>query len=125
KREYAENNRTYERKGWMACEQPDGTIDADCQKREEAKGEQGVPREQLLFSSLMENFDAFATKETFKTETPALREKQAKTAAKPEPPMEMEPQTEQCNYLPEKIYAALFFFTLGALIFTLFFRRRR
>lgn len=60
KREYAELHTTYEPKGWFACELADGSIDGECKKREEAKGNQGVPREMLLYSSLMVDFDAFA-----------------------------------------------------------------
>ncbi len=59
KAEYAEKYKTYEAKGWIACEQSDGSIDEECERREEAKGDQGVPREQLLYSSLMEDFEAF------------------------------------------------------------------
>jgi len=57
--EYAKANETYKAKGWMACEKADGSVDEECRQREEAKGNQGVPREQLVYSSLMENFDLF------------------------------------------------------------------
>jgi parallel beta-helix repeat protein len=59
KLKYAEIHKTYEAKGWFSCELADGTLDQECIKREEAKGDQGVPKEQLFYSSLMENFDEF------------------------------------------------------------------
>jgi hypothetical protein len=59
KREYAELHKTYEPKGWFRCELADGSIDEECRKSEEAKGDQGVPREMLLYSSPMADFDAF------------------------------------------------------------------
>lgn len=110
KRDYAEENKTYEYKGWMACEQPDGKIDEECRIREESKGNQGVPKEELLYSSLMENFDEFATKEAenTKVQIEKIRENEG----------------EICNYLPEKIYAALFFLTLAILIIVIFIKRK-
>ena len=59
KKAYADEHRTYEAKGWFACELEDGTVAEACREQEEAKGNQGVPREMLLYSSLMEDFDAF------------------------------------------------------------------
>jgi hypothetical protein len=59
---YAHEHGTYQAKGWIACEKADGSIDEACRRREEAQGDQGVPREQLLYSSLMEDFEAFADK---------------------------------------------------------------
>lgn len=61
KRSYAEEHQTYREKGWFACEREDGSIDEICRAQEEAKGDQGVPREMLLYSSLMEDFDAYAS----------------------------------------------------------------
>lgn len=63
KLKYAHHNKTYVPKGWVSCEKEDGTIDQDCVKQEEAKGNQGVPREQLFFSSLMSDFDVFVKEE--------------------------------------------------------------
>lgn len=63
--EYAKEHKTYEAKGWIACEQDNGNIDEQCKQREEAKGDQGVPKEQLFYSSLMEDFEAFADNSVF------------------------------------------------------------
>ncbi|MBU0706254.1 right-handed parallel beta-helix repeat-containing protein [Patescibacteria group bacterium] len=63
KREYGEVNKTYEAKGWFVCELPDGGVDEACRKKEEAKGNQGVPKEKLFYSSLMENFDDFSVED--------------------------------------------------------------
>ena len=57
---YAERFKTYEAKGRRVCEREDGTFYQECIKIEDAKGDQGVTKEQLLYSSLMEDFDEFA-----------------------------------------------------------------
>jgi parallel beta-helix repeat protein len=63
KKRYAEIEKTYEAKGWMSCETQQGILDEECVERESAKGEQGVLKEMLFFSSLMENFNEFAISE--------------------------------------------------------------
>jgi parallel beta-helix repeat protein len=65
KRDYAEEHKTYEHEGWVPCELSEGEIDEDCIKKENAKGGQGVSKEQLFYSSLMENFDEFVIEESF------------------------------------------------------------
>lgn len=76
--EYAKKYETYSAKGWMACENNNGTIDEICKKREEAKGEQGVPRKMLFYSSLMEDFDLFVEENLLGKISNVLREKEQK-----------------------------------------------
>ncbi len=61
--ELAEEEKTYEAKGWFSCEQEDGTIDEQCRAQEEAKGEIGVPREYIVFEPLMADFDEYVIEE--------------------------------------------------------------
>jgi parallel beta-helix repeat protein len=82
KRAYAETHKTYEAKGWFSCELPNGTIDEECRIREEAKGNQGVPREQLFYSSLMENFDDFVVENEINQLDVWSKEKQDKEKPK-------------------------------------------
>ncbi len=56
---FANDNNTYVPKGWVSCELDNGTIDQECVIREESKGNQGVPKEQLYYSALMDYFDDF------------------------------------------------------------------
>ncbi len=78
KLDYAKENETYKAKGWIACEQTDGSIDEQCKQREEAKGEQGVPKEQLIYSSLLENFDVFIDEGVFEKISSLLPKKESK-----------------------------------------------
>jgi len=64
KKDYAEKYKTYEAKGWFKCELPDGSINSQCIEQEKAKGNQGIKRELLFYSSLMENFDEFVIHES-------------------------------------------------------------
>lgn len=76
---YAKENETYKAKGWIACEKADGSMDEQCKQREQAKGgEQGVPKEQLFYSSLMENFEIFVDKNVLDKISSILPEKELK-----------------------------------------------
>jgi parallel beta-helix repeat protein len=63
KLKYARENKTGEMQGWMACTKEEGGVDEDCLEREIANGVRGIPAEQLLYSSLMDNFDEFVIDE--------------------------------------------------------------
>ncbi|MBU1682479.1 right-handed parallel beta-helix repeat-containing protein [Patescibacteria group bacterium] len=108
KRDYAELYKTYENKGWFACELPEGGVDEECKEREDAKGNQGVPKEQLYYSSLMEDFDEFAAKSFWGGAE-----------------VEDSEDGEECNYGPEKAYTFLFFITFIALIVMIVLYRRK
>jgi parallel beta-helix repeat protein len=56
----AEREDTFTQKGWFYCEVEEGKVDKDCVERERQKGNQGVPREYLPYSSLMYNFEVFS-----------------------------------------------------------------
>lgn len=95
--------KTYVRKGLMSCNE-DGVVDLECVERERNGNDIGVPSEILGYSPLMYNFDDYILEEYIFAEygdTECL-------------------ECEVCNYLPEKIYSALFFTTL-ALLFTMIF----
>jgi hypothetical protein len=47
----------------MACTKEEGGVDEDCLERGTTKGVKGIPAEQLLYSSLMDNFDEFVVDE--------------------------------------------------------------
>ena len=108
----AEEEKIFEEKGWFACEIEEGVIDEECRKREEAKGNQGMPRDLFVFEPLMENFDEFVIKKPKNAKSQTEEMKSEKT------------EEETCNYLPEKIYAVLFFITLAVLIIVIFIKRR-
>ncbi|MCD4705287.1 right-handed parallel beta-helix repeat-containing protein [bacterium] len=61
----AENEKIFKEKGWFACEIEEGLVDKECVKKEEAKGNQGMPRDLFVFEPLMENFDEFVVKKPF------------------------------------------------------------
>ncbi len=59
KKEIAERDAIWEPKGWFGCETAEGVIDEECLAREEAKGNQGIPREWMVFDPLMTDFDTY------------------------------------------------------------------
>lgn len=117
KKEYAEKHKTYEWKGWWVCLKEDNSVDLECQEREEAKGKQGMPREELHYSSLMEDFDAFAVPEEI------YEEEEHSDAFVIEEPEAMPEQQEQSS--KDKGLVPLFsLFILIALIIVIFKYRK-
>jgi len=55
-----ERDGLWEEKGWFSCETEEGVIDEECFAREKAKGNQGIPREWMVFDPLMADFAEFA-----------------------------------------------------------------
>jgi hypothetical protein len=147
KREYADLHKTYEPKGWFACELADGSIDEECRRREEAKGKQGVPREMLLYSSLMPDFDVFVLekKDTDEMDSGDAQDEQGsegdvekpKQEAKEQEPVEMASrENDQKKLRNDSIYEELleswpvsllcFFVLIAAIVsFRLIVRRRQ
>lgn len=60
KMEEAEGDGLWEVKGWFVCEIEEGLLDEECLAREKAKGNQGIPREWMVFDPLMADFDTYA-----------------------------------------------------------------
>jgi hypothetical protein len=94
KRAYADEHETYVAKGWFVCEQEDGMVDEACVESEEAKGKQGVPREMLLYSSLMADFDAFVV-EMEEVDEVEWEEHQEEIEAEPDVKKEEEKKTQE------------------------------
>lgn len=129
KRRYAEEEKTYEAKGWFVCENGDGTVDEACRQREEAKGNQGVPRELLRYSSLMEDFDVYVKENLVerlfgKEPGPDIPEPPEEQTTRDEGRITDKFACEACDHTMEKVYAVLFFVTLALLLLCLFRRRR-
>ena len=59
KLEIAETARTWEEKGWFSCEIAEGLLDAQCVAEQAALGNQGIPREYLIFDPLMPDPDPY------------------------------------------------------------------
>ena len=126
----AEDDDTFSQKGWFSCEVREGEIDKECAEKERQKGNQGVPREYLLYSSLMHNFESFALDEL----TDIKKEKsEEKISYRDEENNEEYFNKsdniiiEECDYTMEKVYASLFFisFFLLIVIFILYLKKRK
>lgn len=59
----AESERTYEEKGWFSCEIVEGLLDDQCVAEQAALGNQGIPRDYLIFDPLMADPDPYAVDE--------------------------------------------------------------
>ena len=59
----AESERTWEEKGWFSCEITEGLFDDQCVAEQAALGNQGIPREYLIFAPLMPDPDPYAVDE--------------------------------------------------------------
>jgi len=93
----AEIEKTFEEKGWFACEIEEGVFDEDCMEQEEAKGNQGMPRELFVFEPLMSDFDEYAA------EKPIIEGNHYSL-------------NKESNYNNGKVFAILFFITLVLLM---------
>jgi len=60
KKEIDARDGLWEVKGWFSCETEEGSVDEECFAREKAKGNQGIPRDWMVFEPLMADFDEFA-----------------------------------------------------------------
>ena len=60
KKTVADRDGLWEEKGWFSCETEEGVIDEECLALENAKGNQGIPYEWMVFEPLMADFDEFA-----------------------------------------------------------------
>lgn len=140
KRQRAEEEKTFEEKGWFACEIAEGEVDEECVKREEAKGNQGMPRDLFVFEPLMADFHSYVQEDdTAKavregsTKEPAVQElEEHETQRKPQGHRTEQPaaknipdQQPECDYTMEKVYAALFFTTLALLVIVTILCRKR
>ncbi|MBN2240066.1 MAG: right-handed parallel beta-helix repeat-containing protein [Dehalococcoidales bacterium] len=90
----------WEPKGRFSCETAEGVWDEDCIAREEAKGNQGIPFEWMVFEPLMDNFDAFAVVEEkpVQPKIDSLEEKPAEPVIK-----EVEPEADETQLSEETI----------------------
>jgi len=63
KRRIAEAERTWEERGWFSCEITEGLLDDQCVAEQAALGNQGIPREYLIFDPLMPDPEPYAVDE--------------------------------------------------------------
>jgi parallel beta-helix repeat protein len=133
KLELAEKEDTFSQKGWFSCEVKEGEVDKECVEKERQKGNQGVPKEYLPYSSLMHNFETYVskvsddiTKENIEEEISNADEK-VKYEKNNEKDSNMfeEVIIEECDYTMEKVYAFLFFITFSLLILIAIFYMRK
>ncbi len=144
KHKRAEDEKIFEEKGWFACEIEEGVVDEECREREEAKGNQGMPRDLFVFEPLMANFDEFVVEEKDleknskeKTSYDDLDNKERnlndfeeidenKKIIQEDNNFDETIECEVCDYTMEKVYAGLFFLTLAFLIASvIYFKKKR
>jgi parallel beta-helix repeat protein len=117
----------FELKGFFACEIEEGLFDEECVERENAKGNQGMPKDLFVYEPLMENFEEFvissntADESTIKQNTYNDNKKKANMTNTDTGDEEIQGiaainNCEKCDYTKEKVYAFLFFITFSLLI---------
>ncbi len=111
KRRRAEDESIFKEKGWFACEIEEGVLDEECVEKEEAKGNQGMPKDLFIFNPLMEDFEEYIG------DGNSLLGKKEKKKEKDN--FQKQEGCEECNYTMEKVYAALFFVTFIILMISI------